>query len=67
MGKGAISAGIVFIIFGIWLLTKTCLAKEKWLLLYPLVIIAIGIALIIFNKEEDKIEQRKDFKEKKTK
>lgn len=68
MGKSAIGMGIAIIIFGVWLTFKV-LSPEipLWVLIYPLVTIGIGIGLIIFNKEEDKIEKRKDLKERKTK
>ena len=63
MGKGAIWIGIAFILFGIWLISKILSSTEPiWLLIYPLFSIGIGIALIIFYKEEGKIEQRKDIK-----
>ena len=66
MGKGAIVLGIVFIIFGIWLFFKIPL--EQWVFfMYPLGSIILGIALIIFNKAEERIEERKDLKTKKSK
>lgn len=72
MGKGAIWIGMVFIVFGIWLgfkILSSDVANTEliWVLIYPLFSIGIGIALIIFYKEEGKIEQRKDLKEKKSK
>ncbi len=72
MGKGAIWIGMAFIVFGIWLCFKILSSDISdseliWILIYPLFSIGIGIALIIFYKEEGKIEQRKDLKEKKSK
>lgn len=58
MGKGAILIGIIFIIFGIILITATKFHLSS--LFYGIPAIAIGIALIVLNKEEEKIEQRKD-------
>ena len=65
MGKGAIWIGMIFIIFGIWLFFKIIYSNTHFLvLIYPLLSIAIGIALIILYKEEEKIEERKDLKTK---
>jgi len=61
MGKGAIAIGFVFILFGIWLLFQV---PTSFLLIYPIGIIAIGLALIILWREEGKIEERKDLKPK---
>ena len=58
MGKGAIILGIVFMIGGIVLFSFLNIVA----MIYGAVITIIGIALIVFYKEEDKIEQRKDLK-----
>ncbi len=68
MGKGAIWIGIAVIAFGLWLTFK--LIEESvppWVLIYPLVIVGTGIGLIVFYKEEDRVEKRKDLKKRKTK
>jgi len=68
MGKGAIWIGIASIIFGIWLFFKIIYSNVPYLILiYPIAAIGIGIALIVLYKEEDKIEERKDLKSKKSK
>ena len=58
MGKETITMGIILILFGISLLIITKLNIVG--VIYGTIILAIGLALIFFNKEEDKIEQRKD-------
>jgi hypothetical protein len=68
MAKGAIIIGIGLVLIGIWGVVKIfSLETPFWVLLYPLFSIGIGIALIVLNKEEGKIEQRKDLKSKKSK
>lgn len=68
MGKGAIWIGAALILFGIWLLFELLSSNVPILIMiYPLASIGIGIALIILYKEEDKIEERKDLKSKKSK
>jgi len=65
MGKGAIFIGMAFIIFGIWLTYIVLTGSAPiWVLIYPLISIGIGIALIILYDQENKIEQRKDIKTK---
>jgi len=65
MGKGAIWIGMILIVFGIWLFFKILNSNTPFLvLIYPIAIIIIGISLILFYKEEDKIEERKDLKNK---
>jgi uncharacterized membrane protein len=54
MGKEAIPLGILAILTAIALYIKTDLT------ILSIVLTILGIALIIFNKEEDTIEQRKD-------
>jgi hypothetical protein len=56
MSKESIFLGAAGIVIGIAVLVKT----GEWL--PALVPTIIGIALIFFNKEEDKIEKRKDKK-----
>jgi len=67
MGKGAILIGAVLIIFGIFLAYKTISSTEtpNWLLIHISVMILIGVGMIVFFKEESKIEQRKDIKTRK--
>lgn len=68
MGKGAIWIGMILVIFGIWLFFVILYSNAPILvLIYPLLSIGIGIALIVLYKEEDKIEQRKDLNKKKAK
>ena len=62
MGKGAIALGIALIIFGLALFIFIPIVG----LIYGSISIIIGIALMIFWKEEDIVEQRKDLKPKKT-
>ena len=64
MGKGAILIGVLFILVGAWGVFKTINSSAPfWVLIYPLVSIGIGFAMIILYKQEGKIEQRKDIKE----
>jgi len=68
MGKSAIFIGIALILLGIFGVFKILSSNTSiFILIYPLLSIGIGIALIIFYKEEDKIEERKDLKKKKLK
>jgi branched-subunit amino acid permease len=67
MGKGAIFIGILLVLVSIWGAFKVLTTNTPILvLIYPLVGIGIGIALIVLYKEESKIEQRKDLKSKKS-
>ncbi len=61
MTKEAIFLGIAGIILGITMIIKN---QNTLIALIPTI---IGIALILFYKEEDKIENRKDIKQKKSK
>ena len=62
MGKGAIFIGIIFILFGIFLILIT---KFNLIgLIYAAASIILGTALILFWKEEGKIEERKDIRKK---
>ena len=61
MGKFQIIIGVLWIIFAVWLLY----VSKSWLAFG--INFAIGIALIIFNGEEDKLEGRKDINTKKSK
>ena len=65
MGKGAISIGAACVLGGLFGVYKVVINPEvtNWLLVHLAVLILIGILLIGFNKEEDKIEKRKDIKE----
>ena len=62
MTKSAILAGIGVILFGIWIGYEVTFAEEFswWLYSYPIIIIASGIAMMIFWKSEDIIEERQD-------
>ena len=64
MGKGAIAIGIIFILAGIYWIYRVISNSEipNWLLIHLAVLIGVGIGLIIFNKAENIIEQRKDIK-----
>jgi membrane protease YdiL (CAAX protease family) len=59
MGKEATILGVVAIIVAIFLYLKTKSIS------FPIILGILGVTLIIFNKEEDRIEQRKDIKTKK--
>ena len=61
MGKESILLGIAGIVLGIAIFVKT----GEWI--PSLIPTILGIALILFYKEEDKIEQRKDIKIRKHK
>ena len=61
MAKEVFLIGVAGVILGIGIFIKT----HK--IVPALIPIIIGIALILFYKEEDKIENRKDIKNKKTK
>ena len=65
MGEGAIILGAIFIIFGIFLILVTSFNPVG--LIYCIIAILLGLALMIFWKEEGKIEQRKDLKITKSK
>ena len=68
MGKGAIWIGVALTLLGAWGIFKTLSTETPiGVLIYPLFSIGIGIALMIFYKEEGKIEERKDIKKKKSK
>jgi uncharacterized membrane protein YiaA len=69
MSKGAIVVGVAIIILGIWISLEVIADTEApiFILIYPIIMIGLGIAMIILNKEEDKVEQRKDIKTKKPK
>ena len=59
MSKSAIITGVCLVVFGFWLFFK--ILGQTWgFYIYPIVIIVIGIALILFWKSEDVIEERKD-------
>ena len=63
MSKGAIVIGVAIIILGIWIVLEVIADDAPlFILIYPTIMVALGIAMIVLNKEEDKIEQRKDIK-----
>ena len=58
MGKEIIIVGLIAVALGIWIYIKT----GEWI---PASIpTIIGFILVLFYKEEDKIEKRKDIKHK---
>ena len=67
MGKGAILIGIACVLAGVYWAYKVISSPEvpNWLLIHLSVLIIVGMGLIALNKEEGKIEQRKDLKKKK--
>ena len=69
MAKGAILTGLLTIVFGLGIFSLVLKEPNAqiWVFVYPIIIIIIGISIIIFRKEESKIEQRKDLKPKKSK
>ena len=69
MSKGVIVTGVAIIILGIWIALEVAADNEAplFILIYPAIMIIVGLAMIILNKEEDKIEQRKDIKTNKPK
>ena len=69
MGKGAIVIGIICILAGVYWAYKVIASPDvpNWLLIHLSVLIIVGIGLIVLNKEENKIEERKDLKSEKTK
>jgi len=60
MGKEIIIIGIVFDLVGISLLMITKFHPAG--IIYGTIMILIGLALILLNKEENKIEKRRDKK-----
>ena len=64
MAKGAILIGIICILAGLYWAYNVVTNPEYpiFLLIHLSILIGIGITLIVFNKEEQKIEQRKDIK-----
>lgn len=62
MVVGQVIIGIIFILIGIPLML---IPFFGWI--YGPILIGLGIVLIILRHEEDKIEQRKDIKTKKSK
>ena len=62
MSKGAIIIGVVLLALGTWISLEVLTGEKApiFLIIYPAIMIGIGIALIALNKEEDKVEQRKD-------
>ncbi len=68
MGKGAIVIGALLILVSAFGFFKILAAEiSLFVLIYPLVGVVVGIAMIILYKEEDKIEERKDLKSLKSK
>ena len=69
MGKGAIAIGVVCILAGLYWAYEVITTPDipNWLLIHLIVLIGVGVGLIIFFKEEDIIEQRKDLKSSKPK
>ena len=61
MGKFQIIVGFLWIIFAAWIFY----ISKSWVAL--IINLIIGIALIVFNNEENKLEQRKDINTKHSK
>jgi hypothetical protein len=57
-GLFSLAAGITLVIFSLF--------SMWWIIFYGVPLILIGL-FVLFNKNEDKIEKRKDLKEKKYK
>ena len=53
--------GVVLALFGVWLAFNIT-NEPLWVYIYPVGIILMGIALIIYWRSEDIVEQRKDIK-----
>ena len=64
MAKEGIVIGVALTIIGIWLSLEVVASKNTpiFVLIYTLIITALGIGMIALNKEEDKIEKRRDKK-----
>ena len=62
MNNSRLITGIIFLIVGIFLIFFA-IRIELWILIYGIPLFLIGL-FILFNKNEDKIEKRKDLKEK---
>ena len=60
MGKEIMATGIVLILFGIFLLIITNFNMAG--VIYGVISIVMGIILTFWNKEEGKIEKRRDKK-----
>jgi predicted tellurium resistance membrane protein TerC len=54
--------GMILLIAGIFFIILSILAAW-WFVFYGIILVGLGIALLL-NKHEDKIEKRKDLKEK---
>ena len=65
MGKEIITIGIILCIFGAALLILTNFHPLG--IFYGIISVTLGLALILLNREENKIEKRKDINTKKTK
>ena len=66
MGKGAIAIGVICILAGLYWSYNVITNPEfpMFLLIHLSVLIGVGVGLIVFFREEDKIEERKDLKKK---
>jgi hypothetical protein len=62
MSISRLITGLFFLVVGIALVVASILTVW-WTIFYGLILIGLGIALLI-NKHEDKIEKRKDLKER---
>jgi hypothetical protein len=62
MSISRLIAGTVFLIVGIIFIVLTILAAW-WFIFYGVILSVLGI-LLLLNKNEDKIEKRKDLKER---
>ncbi|MBU0957195.1 MAG: hypothetical protein KKF56_00105 [Nanoarchaeota archaeon] len=59
MGKGAIITGIICIVIGLIIILSTI--WSTWVfLIHGGALLILGLVLIIFNREENKLEKRRD-------
>jgi len=58
MGKGGIITGIICIILGVGIIIASIFSTWVFLI-HGGILLAIGIGLVVFNREEDKIEKIK--------
>jgi predicted tellurium resistance membrane protein TerC len=62
MSISRLIAGLFFLVIGILFIILT-IFTAWWFIFYGVILLGLGIALLL-NKHEDKIEKRKDLKEK---
>ncbi len=62
MNLGRLITGLFLLIIGI-IFIILAISTAWWFVFYGIILFVLGL-LILFNKHEDKIEKRKDLKEK---